>query len=63
MIRAYHTLDPNSKFKMTPFSPPPFINIPDEPKELNKLVFAPKNSLLNPMKNNWNIRDMVNMTP
>ena len=62
MIRAYHTLDPNSKFKMTPFSPPPFIQIPTEPKENNKLVFAPKNSDINELKNNWSLRDMVNMT-
>ena len=62
MIRAYQSNDPTQKFQLNPFSPPPFVQIPDEPRELNKLAFAPRTSLL-PLKNIWKIRDMVNITP
>lgn len=57
--------DPNLIFKMTPFTPPPFIHIPEEPKENNKLTFAPKNSMLHPLRDTWmnKIKDMIDVRP
>ena len=57
--------DPNSLLKVNTFSPPPFITIPDEPRPLNKLTFAPRTTLLNPMRNVWTgtIRDHINRDP
>lgn len=57
--------DPNIMLKMSPFSPPPFVHIPDEPKELNKLTFAPRNSMLHPLRHTWlnRIKDMVDVRP
>lgn len=63
MIRAP---DPNQLLKSTPFSPPPFFHVPDEPKPLQKLVFRPKTTLFNPLKDVWTgqVKDMpVNFTP
>jgi|GEM_PF-3832813 len=61
----YHTIDPNLKFKMTPFSPPPFIQIPDEPMDNKRLIFKPRTSLMNPLRDVWDgkIKDMVNLEP
>lgn len=62
MIRAQ---DPNTLLKTTPFSPTPFINVPDEPRPLNKLKLIPRTTLLHPLRDVWNgvIRDTVNLTP
>ena len=59
MIRAP---DPNQMFRSTPFSPPPFIQIPDEPRPLSKMPFAPRSTLFRP---NWPgpIKDTVNLMP
>jgi hypothetical protein len=58
-------IDPNLRLKMSPFSPPPFIYIPEEPRENNKLSFAPRSTLLHPLRDVWNgkIKDMVDFRP
>ncbi len=57
--------DPNQRLKMNPFSPPPFIQLPVEPKENNKLTFAPRSSMLHPLRDVWlgKIKDMVDTRP
>ena len=63
MNRPEH--DPNLQLKMTPFSPPPFISIPVEPKEHKPLIFAPRSTLFKPLRDVWSgkIKDMVNLEP
>lgn len=62
MIRAP---DPNTLLRTTPFSAPPFVHIPEEPRPLSKLAYAPRSTLLRPLRDVWTgvIKDMVNHTP